>query len=91
MFDISFDLLDHLFSRGNTDEAGKPIETKYEKTKYSKDQIFIVASILFLIIGYLFIHFRKRLKKHFKKKYGQQNIMELQQFAPKHSGTMYIA
>jgi hypothetical protein len=93
VFDISLDFLDHMFSKGKVDESGKQTKTKFETKSYSVDQIFIVLSILFLIIGFLFIKFRHKLRKHYIKKYGKQNnTIELKPFQPSnHTGTMYIA
>lgn len=92
VFDISLDFLDHMFSKGKVDDTGKTIATRFESKTYSIDQIFIVSSILLVLIGFLFIKFRHRLRKHYIKKYGKQNSIELQPLpTTRHTGTMYIA
>lgn len=92
VFDISLDFLDHMFSKGKLDENNKAIKTTFETKTYSIDQIFIVASILLTMIIFLFIKLRTRLRKHYIRKYGKQNKIELQPLPTnRHTGTMYIA
>ncbi len=92
VLDISLDFFDHIFNKGKTDEQGKSILTKFEKTDYSLDTIFIVSFILLISIGYLIIRFRKYLKRHYQRKYDKQNTIEMQTLRnTRNLGNMYLA
>jgi len=92
VLDISLDFFDHIFNKGKTDDQGKTLLSKFEKTDYSLDTIFIVSFILIITIGYLITRFRKYLKKHYQRKYEQQNTIEMQTLRSKRNiGNMYIA
>jgi len=94
VLDFSLDFFDHLLSFGKKDENDKVIPTKFETTTYSKDQMFIVGFILFLIISFSIYKIQSCLRKHYKKKYAKskQNEIELQPFRTnRHPGTVYLA
>jgi hypothetical protein len=92
VLDISLDFFDHIFNKGKTDDEGKSILTKFEKTNYSLDTIFIVSFILLVSLGFIITRFRRYLKRHYQRKYDKQNTIEMQALRnTRNIGNMYLA
>lgn len=92
VLDISLDFFDHIFNKGKTDDQGSSILTKFEKTQYPLDTMFIAGFILLIILGYVIKRFRLYLKKHYQRKYEKQNTIELQTLRnTRNLGNMYLA